>query len=481
MQSLFCNGAVCLLLLLFASSFAQAQSYQSLGGIETDNPEIAERYKEFVRQARKASLREIKTKPERVLKELIEGRYQSNLNRIDNQHFILNKELDDYLSELKGKLSASNSEWPFDKVEIVVTKYTWPNAFSVGDGTIALNLGLLLELQSEEQLAFVLSHEVAHFFLHHSEEEFLRKYYSTEGSEFRAKLKEIKSSRYYQVSQLKPLLKANIYAERHHRREQEYSADSLGMLLFLNAGYKLSAAEEVLEILDGLNEAKRSSLDVYKLLDIDTLTYPKPSLQIKDQHRQDILHDDSVKTHPDCVDRAKKIAKFHSKRHSSVITPDSTGFNNFIDLINQEVLHSLVYFEEHDKALILVLQRYENGEATRIDHNAIVILLSELLTARKKHRISSLVSRPDKYDSDPAIDLAEIAHRLRFKTMSTAFLKFSLEAYEASNKGEEVTYALLMTAYHAKEQDLFEEMKTTYLTNFPSSDLYRDVKYMNLN
>ena len=48
-----------------------------------------------------------------------------------------------------------------------------PNAFSVGSGVVVISRGLLVKLESEAQLAYVISHEMAHQILGHTSEAIL--------------------------------------------------------------------------------------------------------------------------------------------------------------------------------------------------------------------------------------------------------------------------------------------------------------------
>ncbi len=50
--------------------------------------------------------------------------------------------------------------------QILISPQAMPNAFARGDSTIVLTSGLLAAIKSEDELAFVLAHEVAHLMKH---------------------------------------------------------------------------------------------------------------------------------------------------------------------------------------------------------------------------------------------------------------------------------------------------------------------------
>ena len=73
----------------------------------------------------------------------------------------LDSELSQYVSSVGHKLAAV-SDVPKLPYEFVVLNNSIPNAWALPSGKIAINRGLLLKLESEAQLAAVLSHEIVH-------------------------------------------------------------------------------------------------------------------------------------------------------------------------------------------------------------------------------------------------------------------------------------------------------------------------------
>jgi predicted Zn-dependent protease len=74
--------------------------------------------------------------------------------------YVREPELTAYVNEVGQKLAAvSDRDLPY---EFVVLNSSVPNAWALPGGKIAVNRGLLLELQSEAELAAVLGHEIVH-------------------------------------------------------------------------------------------------------------------------------------------------------------------------------------------------------------------------------------------------------------------------------------------------------------------------------
>jgi predicted Zn-dependent protease len=75
--------------------------------------------------------------------------------------YILDNKLSAYVSQVGHKLAAV-SDVPKLPYEFVVLNNSVPNAWALPSGKIAINRGLLIQLESEAQLAAVLSHEIVH-------------------------------------------------------------------------------------------------------------------------------------------------------------------------------------------------------------------------------------------------------------------------------------------------------------------------------
>lgn len=92
--------------------------------------------------------------------------------RSGNVHF--NDEVTLYLNRLVDYLLRDEPELRAS-IKIYTTKLLIPNATCWRDGSIFVNLALLPYLESEAQLAYILSHEISHFQLKHSLRQFKKR------------------------------------------------------------------------------------------------------------------------------------------------------------------------------------------------------------------------------------------------------------------------------------------------------------------
>ena len=119
------------------------------------------------------------------------------------------------------------------------------NAFATGQGMIFVTTGLVAQAENESQLAYILSHEIIHYYRKHNMEMITR----------RAKTADDEASR---------MANFLIYHNRSHEMENE--ADSLGLTLFyINSPYDKRVSDGVF---DGMQYAMPREFSNGKLSDV---------------------------------------------------------------------------------------------------------------------------------------------------------------------------------------------------------------------
>jgi predicted Zn-dependent protease len=111
--------------------------------------------------------------------------------------------------EIHLRLKGYRFEW-----EVNVLEDRQINAFCLPGGKIAVFSGLFRVVQNDDQLATVLSHEIAHALAHHASERIAREKGESEGGSM-----------------------LSFFINKKHDREQEAEADRIGIFLMTFAGY----------------------------------------------------------------------------------------------------------------------------------------------------------------------------------------------------------------------------------------------------
>jgi Zn-dependent protease with chaperone function len=126
-----------------------------------------------------------------------------------------------YINVVADKLLSSNQTLR-SKLRFYTLKSNTVNAFSTDQGIVFVTIGLITRLTNEEQLAFVLAHEISHYTEKHVINSF--DFEQNEGENDNYKL--------------------SAYSQ-----DNEFEADALGLQMYLNAGYSISAIDAVFDVL----------------------------------------------------------------------------------------------------------------------------------------------------------------------------------------------------------------------------------------
>lgn len=144
-----------------------------------------------------------------------------------------NKEVSAYVQRVGEKLAAV-SDRPNLPYEFVVLNNPIPNAWTLPGGKIAINTGLLSELESEAELAAVLSHEIVHAAARHGAQQLQSGLLIGTAAQIGAETIGRESEDLLNVGCQLVMLK--------YSRDKEFEADKYGIRYMAAAGYDVQAA-----------------------------------------------------------------------------------------------------------------------------------------------------------------------------------------------------------------------------------------------
>jgi len=128
-----------------------------------------------------------------------------------------------YINKVAAKVLASRPELR-GQLRFYLYRDPSANAFCVADGLIGIHNGLIANLNSEAELAFVIAHEASHYLENHIFEDYFKR--------------EEEKNNVYVVERVEKRLKRS--------RTQELDADSIGLAIFMESGYDLRAVRKSL-------------------------------------------------------------------------------------------------------------------------------------------------------------------------------------------------------------------------------------------
>jgi predicted Zn-dependent protease len=168
--------------------------------------------------------------------------------------FVVDPQLTAYVQGVGGRLAAaSDRPLPY---EFVVLNNSVPNAWALPGGKIAVNRGLLYELNDEGELAAVLGHEIVHAAARHGAKS-MERGLLLQGAVLAVGIG-TGDSRYSQLYVGGALLAAQLIATRYGR-DAELEADLYGMEYMKRAGYDPRAAVALQETFVRLSEGRNPS------------------------------------------------------------------------------------------------------------------------------------------------------------------------------------------------------------------------------
>ena len=142
---------------------------------------------------------------------------------------LFNDEISVYLNSIKDELLKNDTSLR-NTVKIYLLKSATANAFTLNDGKVFFNIGLLNYLKTEAEIAFVIAHEISHYTLKHSVKQFD---YNVDN-----KLNQ------------KMERKERFYDKNQFSQTQEKEADLKALELIYNSKYSLKSSFETMETLE---------------------------------------------------------------------------------------------------------------------------------------------------------------------------------------------------------------------------------------
>ena len=169
--------------------------------------------------------------------------------------YYLDPALNNYITTVGNKLAAV-SDLPTLPYEFVVLNNSVPNAWALPSGKIAINRGLLLQLENEAQLAAVLSHEIVHAAARHGAQRMRDNMFIQAGI---AGLGLTLTDNDYRGLIIGGASLGAQLTVAKYGRDHELESDKFGMKYMTKAGYDLQGAIDLQTIFVKLSKGQNSA------------------------------------------------------------------------------------------------------------------------------------------------------------------------------------------------------------------------------
>ena len=296
-------------------------------------------------------------------------------------YVIYGDEITEYINQIADKLLRKDKKLR-SELRFYTLKSNSVNAFSTDQGIVFVTTGLISQITSEAQLAFILAHEISHYTEHHVVETFSHK----------------KKNRRQSIEQL------SVYS-----KDKEFSADKIGLELYQKAGY---SKDEVLPTFDVLMysylpfdeiEIEANYFHLSDSIFIPESIFPEDKFEIKAQEDED----DSKSSHPNIKKRKEGIVSAfddlaESRWKADVNKLGDEKFNYIRTIARFESIRNDIIEAKFGKALYsLFLLEKEHPEIMYLKRMKAQVWLG-LIMYRLENEISHTVIRKSKYEGESA-------------------------------------------------------------------------------
>lgn len=247
-------------------------------------------------------------------KEIWDDRTDFITNAIEANDFVNDGEIYNYIGHIIADLTRANPELLKANPLLLIDRSASVNAYAMGGNVIVVNLGMITFVESREELALAIAHELSHNILNHAENSMRERAVWLTSDEYKNSLKAVLDSKYERLTRLKKVVESFTFNRSRHSRYHESDADSLAIILLKKSNIsfdpnfflRLDSTDN--EYMQPLKNPTKNYFASYTV-PLEDSWFIKRTRGLS-SHNYNFNNTtgmaDSLKTHPDCVERFNK-------------------------------------------------------------------------------------------------------------------------------------------------------------------------------
>lgn len=467
------NNLIIIFILFFNGHFlfAQTEGYLPLS---YESPEEAELIATLEKKL-KQDLATLPASDNEDIARIYEARTQRLIGKIQNNHFIFGASLNERLERILDHILENNPDIPKDQLRIFLSRYPWPNASCLGEGSMVFNIGLIRRLENDDQIAFIICHELAHFTEDHVNGSIRKNVTARQNLLNSSEFKEIAKQEYGRYEATQNMLRDFTFDHKRHSRTHEKEADNLGMKYYLNTSYSRLQATRCLEILDKIDQEKYAGkINIKKIFDNPEYPFQDRWLRKKTgglsamKKNASEWNIDSLKTHPDCTERIELIKTnfLNKSADGSDAMPGETGLDHDIMIADFEIVQSTYDFDDLGRCLYYSFQLLEIYPENGYLRTMIGRCLYHLYQARKNHELKNFVEFPSRQEKEYR-QVLQFIHNLRLSELKKVNYHYLKSADPEFRKNEDYLFTLVLSSSLMENNQDYRKFAADYRQNFP--------------
>lgn len=365
-------------------------------------------------------------KNKKDIKKIIEERRDKFIKSVEDSSFIFDRKINTYLKRILTEIYKKNSFKDSKNFLFLIDKSPIPNAACYGNGIFSINLGLFNLIESDDELAFIISHEIAHYQLEHNDKNLLKYIETINSKDLKSKIKKIDKQEYGKRKAFNELLSNLNYNFSKRSRKAEMQADSLGLKIFSKTIYKTSASTTALKKLEKVDEIifnedplvkQHFNFTEYPFKE-NWLTKEETLFDIKEAVDDYSQNKDSLKTHPDIPERIENLKKLFNDKS----TENTNKQDDLMAIKNIAAKNSIKVFIDNSKLDLAIYQTLVLFNKKEIDEKEYSLLIADILKrtyeSKLKHTFGKYVDPVSPFSEEKYLnEVRTLLHNLELKNI----------------------------------------------------------------
>lgn len=399
----------------------------------------------------------------------------------EEDEYIFNTPLNEFVENTFQTILNANSDIEKERLLLLVSRDMSPNASCFGEGTFVLNIGLIRRLQNEDQLAFVLAHELAHYKEKHVSDMITGYVEKKNDRETQKKIKQITRMKYNRNNAGLDLLKNITYDSSRHSRVHESEADEIALEMIAKAGYNTNEAINALKILQTVDEEKyNEEIVLHKEFNRDLYPFkPKwkkednPLSMFFEKNSQENLFDvdlDSLKTHPNTEKRIENLSKKQVENKAERISQQTQEqFENIVKQADFDYVLSAYHYKNYGQAIYQSLQLQKKYPKHPFLTGIIGACMGEMTIAINKHELGKILPASSPENDANYDELLSFLNNLSLTEMKEVGYNYVRIYGNQATKSDALSYGLALTSKLKEKHNEKNKYKGIYGKYFPNS------------
>lgn len=415
------------LLLLFQSALLYPQS-----GKFSYNPSNLDSLKTYINAITAKQSTKFAGPNQKEISKILTDRKESFLKTIADSSYIFDSRINNYLKSVLHEIYSANPAIDTHDFYFFVNKSPVPNAAAYGNGIFTINLGLLDLLESDDQIAFAICHEIAHFILKHNDVSLVQYVQTMNSKDTKKKINKAVGQRYGKRQAVYDVMRDLQYNFLKRSRTAEMQADSLGYVYLSRTKYNKIGAPQTLRKLESSDSLLfTTDTNIRKHFNFDAYPFKEQWMQgdetlfdLKEKSDDMAFDKDSLKTHPDIPFRLSKLGL--SLNESVAVTSDR--LTEAKKASAQNMVAIALDDSRLDLALYLILAMHENNAITNeVYCESVASLLKKTYELKAGHRFGKYVQPVSPFSDEKYLNEVRIfLHNMELKNIRKIGLQFCL-------------------------------------------------------